>query len=148
MIPTIRRAFACVMVAVCATTGAHAFEVTVDAPDNVAADMRTGSLTAALIDGDTNGETPGGIDVLSAAQADYGRLIGVLYELGYFAPTISIRVDGREAASISPVAAPAAISNVVIKVEPGAVFTFGTVSISPEAPTSEPVPDLMPGKTA
>ena len=38
-----------------------------------------------------------GQDITAAARADYGRLIGSLYEAGFFAPVISIRLDGREA---------------------------------------------------
>ena len=35
-------------------------------------------------------------DVLAAAQADYGRIIGALYAAGYYAPVINIGMDGRE----------------------------------------------------
>ena len=125
-----------------------AFELTVDAPDTVASGLRTGSITAALLNREEGQDAPRSIDILSAAQADYNRLIGVLYELGYFAPDISILVDGREANSISPVGAPSAISNVVIKVNPGGVFTFGTVTITPAAPSVDPIDDLAPGEVA
>ncbi|MEM9755756.1 MAG: outer membrane protein assembly factor, partial [Pseudomonadota bacterium] len=65
-------------------------------------------------------------DVIAVARAEYGRLLAVLYDQGYFAGVISIRIDGREAAQISPFAAPAAISDIAIRVEPGARFTLGT----------------------
>ncbi|WP_299724251.1 BamA/TamA family outer membrane protein [uncultured Tateyamaria sp.] len=146
MIQKIRPVLATVIAATCAASAAWALDVTVEAPDSVANDLRTGSLTAALLDGEE--DAPRAIDVLSAAQADYARLIGVLYELGYFAPSINILVDGREAASIAPIAAPPAISTVVIRVVPGEVFTFGSVTITPQAPTSEPVDGLTPGATA
>ncbi len=146
MIQKFRHVLATTMAASCVAGAAWALEVTVNAPDSVAQDLRAGSLTAALLQGD--GGAPRPIDVLGAAQADYARLIGVLYEQGYFAPTISILVDGREAASIAPITAPAAISSVVISVEPGAVFTFGSVSITPQAPSSDPVEGLATGEIA
>ncbi|MEO1556935.1 MAG: BamA/TamA family outer membrane protein, partial [Pseudomonadota bacterium] len=148
MIGTIRRAVACAVIATCAASTAFALEVTINAPDEVADDLRIGSLTASLVNGTEAGEPASGIEVLSAAQADYGRLIGVLYEKGYFAPTISIQVEGREVSSLSAVAAPPTIPRVVITVDPGAVFTFGNMSIAPEAPTFDPVSGLMPGETA
>ncbi len=148
MFGTIRSALVCVVIATCAASTAFALEVTINAPDEVADDLRIGSLAAALVGGTDTGEPASGIEVLSAAQADYSRLIGVLYEKGYFAPTISIQVDGREVSSLSAVSAPPTIPRVVITVEPGAVFTFGNVTITPEAPTSEPVLGLMPGDTA
>ena len=146
MIQKFRHVLATTMAASCVASAAWALEVTVNAPDSVAQDLREGSLTAALLEGD--GGAPRPIDILGAAQADYARLIGVLYEQGYFAPTISILVDGREAASIAPITAPAAISSVVISVEPGAVFTFGSVSITPQAPSSDPVEGLATGEIA
>lgn len=148
MIKIFSRVLAFASVTAFGPSAALAFEVTVQAPDTVAADLRTTSLTAGLIDSDDIIEAPRPIDILSAAQADYSRLIGVLYEQGYFAPTISIKLDGREAAQISPVAAPRAVSDVVITVETGPVFTFGNVTITPAAPTSEPVEGLASGETA
>jgi translocation and assembly module TamA len=126
---------------------AKAQNVTVRAPDALVDDLREASLTATLVDG-ADDEPPRPIDVLSAARADYRRLIALLYDQGYFAPTISILVDGREASGINVVAAPAAISNVVLTVEPGAAFTFGDLSIRPNAPQTEPTPGFVRGGTA
>lgn len=142
--PILATAAACLLGA----SSALAFEVTIDAPDAVASGLRTGSLTAALLNREDGQEAAQSIDILSAAQADYRRLIGVLYEQGYFAPQISILIDGREAKSISPVGAPSAVANVVIKVDPGAVFTFGAVSITPVAPNTAPSDRLTTGEVA
>ncbi len=73
-------------------------------------------------------------DIIAAARADYGRLIGVLYDAGYFAPVISIMIDGREAGQLSPFEAPARIERVNIAVDPGAPFRFGSAEIGPLAP--------------
>ncbi|MEO0864764.1 MAG: hypothetical protein AAFY39_09285 [Pseudomonadota bacterium] len=91
---------------------------------------------------------PRPIDVIGAAQSDYSRLIALLYEQGYFGPEISITVDGREAASLSPVAAPAAVSQVVVSVTPGARFTFGAVAIAPAATGTAPTPEVATGAQA
>ena len=148
MFRALRRTLACALIATGVASTALALEVTINAPDEVADDLRIGSLTASLVDGTDTNEPASGIEVLSAAQADYSRLIGVLYEKGYFAPTISITTGGREVSSLSAVAAPPTIASVVITVDPGPVFTFGNVTITPQAPASEPVSGLMRGETA
>ncbi|WP_299043244.1 BamA/TamA family outer membrane protein [uncultured Tateyamaria sp.] len=125
--------------------GAWALTVDVRAPDAITEDIRTASLSAALLNEDGPVRP---IDVISAAQADYARLIALLYDQGYFGPTISITVDGREAASLSPVSAPAAVNTVVVTVDPGKVFTFGTVAVRPTAPGTDPTPEAQPGETA
>ena len=56
------------------------------------------------------------IEVLASAQADYARLVAVLYEAGRFGPAITIALDGREAAAIPPIAAPPRINRAVITV--------------------------------
>lgn len=76
-------------------------------------------------------------DVLGAAQADYRRLLGVLYDNGYFAPQISIKLDGQEVADMSPVNPPDAISAAVITIDPGSPFRFGRARIAPVAPGTE-----------
>lgn len=76
-------------------------------------------------------------DVLAAAQADYARMIAALYEEGYYAPEVSITLDGQEAAGIPPLASLPQISEVSIKVITGARFQFGDVSVAPLAPNAE-----------
>jgi hypothetical protein len=39
-------------------------------------------------------------DLLAAAQADYARMVGVLYAQGYYGGEVRIRVNGQEAAEI------------------------------------------------
>jgi len=73
-------------------------------------------------------------DVIASARSDYSRLLAALYERGFFGPEISIRLDGREAADISPFRSPAAIQDVVITVTPGAAFRLGRAEIGPLAP--------------
>ena len=87
-------------------------------------------------------------DVLAAARADYARIINALYAEGYYGGAVWIRVDGREAASMSPFAAPAQISRVSVEIDPGPLFTFGDVVIDPRAPGSTPGADVATGAPA
>ena len=149
MVLKISRGIVTLLLSIGAASQTMAFDVKVNAPDTIADQLRNGSLTAGLIDNAEDATTPPEpTDVLGAAQADYSRLIGVLYEQGYFAPEINILVDGREAASIPPIDAPSSIANVVINVKPGAVFTFGNVTITPKAPNVEPTEGLATGEIA
>lgn len=74
------------------------------------------------------------LEIFSVARAEYGRLIGVMYAAGYYSSVISVRLDGREAAEMSPLAPPAAVSNVTVQITPGPVFNFGQADIAPLAP--------------
>lgn len=73
------------------------------------------------------------LELFSTARAEYGRLIGVFYEQGYFAPEISVRIDGREAADISPLDPPAQVRQVVVEMTPGTTFTFARAQLAPLA---------------
>lgn len=103
------------------------------------------TLTEKLSEGSLTLETAGrdGVtpqDILAAARADYTRLIGVMYEAGRYGPVISIKIDGREAATIPPLEAPAQIDDVLISVNPGPAFLFDRAEITPLAPETE-LPD-------
>ncbi|MBM3613699.1 MAG: outer membrane protein assembly factor, partial [Alphaproteobacteria bacterium] len=87
-------------------------------------------------------------DILAAAQADYHRLLGVLYASGRYGGAISIRLDGAEAADIAPLDAPRAVDTVEIAIEPGPVFAFGTAEIGPLAPGGTLPEGFAPGLPA
>ena len=87
-------------------------------------------------------------EVLAAALADYGRMVGALYGRGHYSPVISIRLDGREAAGIAPLDAPGRISQVEVQVDPGPQFRFGRVGVQP-LPTGFALPGAVaPGAVA
>lgn len=124
-----------------------------------ATDVRVaGSMTDDLRDAVTSGsllveqavqETPASTqELLSAAQADYKRLLAVLYDEGYFGAAITIKLDGREAANVPPVAPPRRIANAVITVDPGPVFRFGTTDIAPVAAQTVLPDEFRTGETA
>lgn len=154
---SICRAAAVLTFALIAFGPAKAFELAVnvsgeglaDSSDasSLADDIRAASVVAALqTDDDTTEARP--IDILSAAQADYARIIALLYDAGYFGPTINVLVDGREAATLAPVAAPALISQIELRVAPGPKFTFGQISITPQASAPDPTDGFETGQTA
>jgi len=73
-------------------------------------------------------------DIVAAARADYRQLLTGLYAQGHFGGTVSITLDGREAALVQPLEAPDRIAQVQITVTPGPLFTFGAVAVAPVAP--------------
>ncbi|MFN3663717.1 autotransporter assembly complex protein TamA [Yoonia sp.] len=110
--------------------------------DNAEDALTAASLLLSLED------TAGPQDYVAAARADYRRLLTALYAEGYYSGTVSITVDGAEAANISPLAVTSAIGEVVITVNSGPAFTFGQVSIAPVPPETEFPADLGPTERA
>ncbi|MEP1767831.1 MAG: autotransporter assembly complex family protein [Sulfitobacter sp.] len=91
---------------------------------------------------------PTATEILAAAQADYKRLLAVLYDHGYFSGVIHIKVDGREAASIPPVSPPKNISRVKIDIDLGPKFKFGRANIAPLAKGTALPEGFATGQTA
>lgn len=87
-------------------------------------------------------------EVLAAAQADYARLIAVLYDAGRFGGVIRITLDGREAAAIPTLTPPAAVAEVQITVTPGPLYTFAAATIAPLAPGAALPGSFAPGQPA
>jgi translocation and assembly module TamA len=87
-------------------------------------------------------------DVVAAARADYRRLLTALYGEGYYGGTISITLDGREAAGLQPLDAPQRIGRVEIAVDPGPRFSFGTLGLGPLAPGTVLPPGFAQGAPA
>ncbi len=81
-------------------------------------------------------------ELLAASLSDYRTLVQVLYDAGHFGPSVSIRLNGREAALIPPLNPPASISTIDIRVEPGPAFRFGTARIAP-VPQSTDLPSTF-----
>ncbi|MGV6849288.1 MAG: autotransporter assembly complex protein TamA [Marinibacterium sp.] len=119
---------------------ATAFEVAVTAPDDLRKDLERASLAVALSKDNKADHTSG--EIIAAARSDYATMVSLLYNAGYFGPDVQIKVDGREAADIPPLKAPAAISRVDIIVRPGNPFVFGQAAIGPLAAGSE-VPEAF-----
>ncbi|WP_428928108.1 autotransporter assembly complex protein TamA [Marinibacterium sp. SX1] len=103
-----------------------------DGPEKLEKRLSAASLAMSLSRDDDTRHTSS--EILAAARADYGTLISLLYDAGYFGPEIHIYVDGREAADIAPLNAPETITKIDIQVTPGRLFTFGRADIGPLAP--------------
>lgn len=123
-------------------------EVTLRAPsasEDVTQRLRANAL---LLRTPEDGTVRTGEDITAAARADYGRLIGILYEEGFFAPVITIRLDGRDAAGISPFDAPAQVARVEIEIETGPPFLLGRAEVGPLAEGTILPEGFRPGQTA
>ena len=76
----------------------------------------------------------GAAGLLAKARGDYRRILGALYADGRYGGTISIKVDGREAADIPPDATLPNPATVTISVDPGPQFLFATARVKNMAP--------------
>ncbi|SFI64512.1 autotransporter secretion outer membrane protein TamA [Jannaschia pohangensis] len=114
------------------------------ADEDLSENLRAASLVATAID---EGEQERR-NLVAAAQADYQRLLAVLFEAGYFGPIISITVDGVEAAELPTIGQGGGVGNVTLRVEPGARFLFGAASVAPTAPGTELPEGFAPGEPA
>lgn len=120
-----------------APTMAAAQEVVLTLPEGEADALRPALESASLIlDLSRGGTDPVAQDYVAAARADYRRLLTALYGEGHYGPTISILLDGREAAGIAPLDAPSRIQRIELRIDPGPPFTFGTASVTPLTPAT------------
>ncbi|SNT74950.1 autotransporter assembly complex protein TamA [Paracoccus seriniphilus] len=103
----------------------------------------TSLVSSALTEGRVTGQ-----DILAAARGDYARILGTLYDQGYYSALINITLDGVEAATIAPLDAPDAVKHVVVTVEPGAVFRFSRAEITPVADPKDISRDYARGEPA
>ncbi|MEL6168902.1 MAG: BamA/TamA family outer membrane protein [Pseudomonadota bacterium] len=115
-----------------------------EVPTDVREDLRSASLLVT-----TRGEgVTDPAEILAAANEDYARLLAVLYENGYFGGTIRIALDGREAANIAPLDAPAGVRVATITVRPGRIYRFSGTIIDPRARSTLAVDGFRPGEVA
>lgn len=75
-------------------------------------------------------------DLLAAARAEYAQLLGILYDRGYYGGIIQVRVDGREAASIPPLASPSRIQTIQVQVRSGPPYLFREARVAPLPPNT------------
>lgn len=112
-------------------------------------DLLEAITAGSLLVEQSKGETkPSAYEVVAAAQADYRRLLALMYDNGYFGPTISIKLDGREAVSVPPVQPPSHVKRAVVTIDAGPVFRFGQVRIAPTAAGTELPPEFATGEIA
>lgn len=103
--------------------------------------------TSLLVSAQNEGRVTGQ-DMLAAARGDYARLLGVLYDFGYYSVLINITLDGVEAASIAPLDAPRIVRKVAVEIDPGPRFRYSRAEIAPVAPGTELPKDYRRGEIA
>lgn len=112
--------------------------------DDLLPELRNTSL---LVSAQNEGRVTGQ-DMLAAARGDYARILGVLYDQGYYSVLINITLDGVEAASIAPLDAPKIVRKVAISVDPGPRFRYSRADIAPVAPGTDLPKDYRQGQIA
>lgn len=85
----------------------------------------------------------GDAGLIARAKGDYSRILAALYNEGYYGSLISINVNGRQAANLSPAIDLPQLSDVVVRVEPGALYTFDELSIVNRAPSATDPEDIV-----
>ncbi|SDD47254.1 translocation and assembly module TamA [Paracoccus isoporae] len=118
--------------------------VVVDGDDDLSGPLRNASLVAAALAEDR----ATGQDVLAAARGDYARMLGVMFDEGYFSAIINITLDGVEAAEIAPLDAPRYVGRVVVAVDPGPRFAFAQADLAPLAPGTTAIAGYAVGEPA
>ena len=95
-----------------------------------------------------NAEDSDAQDLFAAARGEYSRLLGTLYARGHYSPVIRVQINGREAASIAPLDAPAVIDTIIVTVDPGPRFAFSRASVTPLASGTTLSPAFRTGGVA
>lgn len=103
--------------------------------------------TSLLVSAQAEGRVTGQ-DMLAAARGDYARILGVLYDQGYYSGLIDIKLDGVEAAQIAPLDAPKIVRKVLVNVDPGPRFRYSRAEIGPLAPKTDLPKDYRAGGVA
>jgi translocation and assembly module TamA len=101
------------------------YSVTIQAPD----DVRSTVESASALWRDEDAPAAGKAGLLSKGRGDYRRILGALYNEGYFGTGISIRVGGQEVSDLTLSADIPDNSAVTISVDPGSAFHFGQTQI-------------------
>ncbi len=86
----------------------------------------------------------GAAGLLAKARGDYKGIVYSLYAAARYGGTVSITVDGRQAADIPPDATLSAEADVRVTVNPGPLFLFDQTRIANRAPPATNRKDVVP----
>src|SRR5690606_18246710 len=103
--------------------------LTINAADGLEPVIRNASALVA----DEAEPASGAAGLLAKARGDYRRLVAALYNEGHYGGTVSIRVNGQEAANLAPDVKLASPVAVAVVVDPGPLFSFNHVTIVNQA---------------
>ncbi|WP_421091051.1 autotransporter assembly complex protein TamA [Pseudochrobactrum sp. MP213Fo] len=112
--------------------------------DGSAADVEALVKGSSRLFADEDKPASGSGGLLAKARGDYRRILMTLYGEGRYGGTISIKVDGREAADLAPDTELPDTSQIVITVDPGPQFLFARTSINEMAPPTDNRYDQVP----
>jgi translocation and assembly module TamA len=127
--------------AVIADPQRYAVTEAINAPNDLAGVIRNASSLVA----DQGGPASGAAGLIAKARGDYRRITAALYGEGYYGGTISIRIEGQEAANLAPDISLPDPARVDVIVDPGPLFRFSQVRIVNEAPfTNDPDDQVLP----
>jgi translocation and assembly module TamA len=102
-------------------------------------DLEQAILAASTLISEQSLPASGAAGLLARARGDYKRILGALYDRGFYGGAISILVDGREASQLPPDATLNKPASVQLRVDPGPVFRFAAIGIVNRAPaTNDP----------
>lgn len=76
----------------------------------------------------------GAAGLIAAARGDYRRLLDASYAAGRYGPSISITINGKEAASLLPDEEFGGSARVRINIDPGPSFVFSKATVENRAP--------------
>ena len=76
----------------------------------------------------------GSAGLIAAAKGDYRRILAALYDEGRYGPTVSITINGRQAADIPAGTTFSGRPLVRVRVGPGPEYRFGQADIAERAP--------------
>ncbi|WP_208435531.1 autotransporter assembly complex protein TamA [Bartonella phoceensis] len=82
--------------------------------------------------------------LLAKARSDYRAILSALYADGRYGSTISIKINGLEAADLSPVTQLPAQSNIVITIDAGPQYVFSVAGIDKVTPFIKYKTNKMP----
>ena len=92
-------------------------------------DLQDTLETASALYANRDEAASGRAGLISRAKGDYRRLLAALYDAGFYGPSISILVAGREAADLTLAIDLPKTVPVVITIDTGPAFQFGRLAI-------------------
>lgn len=127
-----------------AGVGAQTVDVEFIATEPLLEQLRGVSLLRTALAGQRQSDA----EVLAAAQADYQRYLSALYENGYYGAQVSIRINGKEAASYSPFDNLGGVRSATVTIAEGPEFEFGRTAVAPLPQGAELPPEFERGQVA
>ncbi|WP_227258311.1 autotransporter assembly complex protein TamA [Kangsaoukella pontilimi] len=123
-------------------------QIRFEIPSSVPSEVTDAILAASLLAEAARTEKTDVQELLADARADYERILAALYQDGRFGGVVNILVDGREAATIPPLANPPEIDLIVARVLPGPLYRFSNVGAAPLAQQTELPEEFARGEPA